>query len=235
MLRRLKTMATAFGFVALSSLSMPTTAVAYPVDCAILLCLSGGWPASAECSHARAVFIRRITPWPIEPPLQIWRCPMRSAHNEWGTVPSRSQIYQVSKAKQRSLQGQYPNSEPTDGQIKPLIFRNSDKLVGAVVQQVAAGDGADIDISNDPAFDYVRSIKVWDVNFVHGGRDCEDYYWSIRKGSYDAQAAFSWSRSTPGATPRFVLPSTACRTRVRAIGVEWRDFEGNHGYEVVNY
>ena len=52
-------------------------AEAYPVDCAILLCLAGGWPASAECAHARAVFIRRITPWPIEPPLQIWNCPMR--------------------------------------------------------------------------------------------------------------------------------------------------------------
>ena len=53
-------------------------AAAYPVDCAILLCLAGGWPASAECGHARAVFIRRITPWPIEPPLQIWNCPMRA-------------------------------------------------------------------------------------------------------------------------------------------------------------
>jgi hypothetical protein len=54
-------------------------AMAYPVDCAILLCLAGGWPASAECAHARAVFIRRITPWPIEPPLQIWNCPMRAS------------------------------------------------------------------------------------------------------------------------------------------------------------
>ena len=58
-----------------------TPAMAYPVDCAILLCLAGGWPASAECAHARAVFIRRITPWPIEPPLQIWNCPMRVSSN----------------------------------------------------------------------------------------------------------------------------------------------------------
>ncbi|EAU39811.1 hypothetical protein FP2506_00315 [Fulvimarina pelagi HTCC2506] len=49
---------------------------AYPIDCAILLCLSGGWPASAECSGAEAEVIRRITPTPIEPPVQIWRCPM---------------------------------------------------------------------------------------------------------------------------------------------------------------
>ena len=60
------------------SLSLATPAAAYPVDCAILLCLAGGWPASAECAHARTVFIARITPWPIEPPLQIWNCPMRA-------------------------------------------------------------------------------------------------------------------------------------------------------------
>ena len=59
-------------------------AQSYQIDCAILLCLSGGWPASVPCARARAEFIRRITPWPVEPPLQIWRCPMRGmikAHN----------------------------------------------------------------------------------------------------------------------------------------------------------
>lgn len=49
---------------------------AYPIDCAILLCMAGGFPASAECSAAKAEVIRRITPWPVEPPLQLWRCPM---------------------------------------------------------------------------------------------------------------------------------------------------------------
>jgi hypothetical protein len=34
----------------------------YQIDCAILLCLSGGWPASVPCARARAEFIRRITP-----------------------------------------------------------------------------------------------------------------------------------------------------------------------------
>ncbi|RFC61910.1 hypothetical protein DYI37_18755 [Fulvimarina endophytica] len=58
--------------------STSTQTKAYPVDCAILLCLSGGWPVSAECSAAKAEMIRRITPTPIEPPLQIWRCPMHA-------------------------------------------------------------------------------------------------------------------------------------------------------------
>lgn len=49
---------------------------AYPIDCAILLCFAGGFPASAECAAAKVEMIRRITPFPIEPPLQLWNCPM---------------------------------------------------------------------------------------------------------------------------------------------------------------
>lgn len=48
----------------------------HPVDCAILLCLAGGFPLSAECTVAKATMIRRITPWPVSPPLQLWNCPM---------------------------------------------------------------------------------------------------------------------------------------------------------------
>src|SRR6056297_3143728 len=68
--------------LAIASISQPTStrAQTYPIDCAILLCLSGGWPASVPCSAARAEFIRRITPWPVEPPLQIWRCPMGASY-----------------------------------------------------------------------------------------------------------------------------------------------------------
>lgn len=49
---------------------------AYPIDCAILLCLAGGFPPSAECTAAKATMIRRITPWPVSPSLQLWNCPM---------------------------------------------------------------------------------------------------------------------------------------------------------------
>ena len=72
MARSKATLAT--GAVAASLLAGPVAA--YPIDCAILLCLAGGFPASAECSAAKAEFMRRITPWPVEPPLQLWRCPM---------------------------------------------------------------------------------------------------------------------------------------------------------------
>lgn len=59
-----------------AALASAQPAQAYPIDCAILLCMAGGFPASAECSAAKAEVIRRITPWPVEPPLQLWNCPM---------------------------------------------------------------------------------------------------------------------------------------------------------------
>ena len=34
------------------SLPAPARAQTYPIDCAILLCLSGGWPASVPCARA---------------------------------------------------------------------------------------------------------------------------------------------------------------------------------------
>lgn len=46
-------------------------APAYDMDCAIMLCMAGGFPPSAVCSAAHAEMIRRITPWPIQPPFGI--------------------------------------------------------------------------------------------------------------------------------------------------------------------
>ena len=60
----------------LTAFSPAKQANAYPIDCAILLCMAGGFPPSAECTAAQVEVIRRVTPWPIEPPLQLWRCPM---------------------------------------------------------------------------------------------------------------------------------------------------------------
>lgn len=63
-------------FVVGTYLASVGASTAYPIDCAILLCLAGGFPPSAECAAAKAEVIRRITPVPVEPPLQLWNCPM---------------------------------------------------------------------------------------------------------------------------------------------------------------
>ena len=65
-----------FGAITLAS---ALKADAYSIDCAILLCLAGGFPTSVECTAARIEMIRRVTPWPVEPPLQLWNCPLRAS------------------------------------------------------------------------------------------------------------------------------------------------------------
>lgn len=114
--RLLRTVVVSAG-VGLASYSWTTLpAQSYQIDCAILLCLAGGFPASAECSAAHAEMIRRITPWPIEPPLQLWRCPMGgatiSASVSTGGVPDevRSyrdgiEVWQLSKSSMLSSGG----------------------------------------------------------------------------------------------------------------------------------
>lgn len=74
---------------------------AYPIDCAILLCLAGGFPTSAECAAAHAEVIRRITPWPIEPPLQLWNCPLGDAAEVGAGIQAYREgieVWNVSKA-----------------------------------------------------------------------------------------------------------------------------------------
>ena len=49
----------------------PQKARAYDVDCAIILCMAGGFPPNAVCARAYRTMIRRITPWPVQPPFGI--------------------------------------------------------------------------------------------------------------------------------------------------------------------
>ncbi len=53
------------------SLMPAKPAKAYDMDCAIMLCMAGGFPPSAVCAAAYAEMIRRITPWPSRPPFGI--------------------------------------------------------------------------------------------------------------------------------------------------------------------
>ena len=49
----------------------PEKAQAYDIDCAIMLCMAGGFPPSAVCARAYRTMIRRITPWPSLPPFGV--------------------------------------------------------------------------------------------------------------------------------------------------------------------
>ncbi len=200
--------------------TMPTTASAqsYQVDCAILLCLAGGWPASAPCAHARSVFIQRITPWPIEPPLQIWRCPMGATFDSPTLLSPMERLYDI------SFQAEPAISLP-DFAV-PLVL-------------VQADQRADVDISGD-AFDFVRSIRVFHIQYSQRENrdgDCirSD---STRLGSYGMQGDYRWTRSSVAQVPAASdLPrSGSCGwVSYRSVFVDWRDHAGTYGFEEVRY
>lgn len=202
------------GIVSLAAFAHPAPASAYPVDCAILLCLAGGWPASAECTQARAVFIARITPWPIEPPLQIWNCPMRMRST---APPGLERIFDISTRQ-----------PPQDRAF----------ALSPSVPQIIA-DRADIDIS-DPAFDFVRSIRVFEISYRQsrssdGG--CSIFE-SMHLGSYGMQGDYirrpGRAEDVP-ATSEFRLPVGCLGYAYRSVFVEWRDAQGGYGHEEVRY
>lgn len=208
--------ATALAATAIS-LSFAAPAQAYPVDCAILLCLAGGWPASAECAHARAVFIARITPWPVEPPLQIWNCPMRASLGRENAPIDR--LFEIALRREDTPQ---PKS-----------------TVHSPVELYLAQDQADVDIS-DPAYDFVRSIHVFQIEFRrHRNRDGDCNTWSmVREGTYGEQGDFAWARSTPARVPSASAfrPGTSCSDYwFRGVFVDWTDYEGTYGFEEVRY
>ncbi|WP_300074107.1 hypothetical protein [uncultured Ruegeria sp.] len=129
--------------------------------------------------------------------------------------------------------------------VTDRLFRVASDFSGSqAVDETTSGDfggkQADIDISGSE-FDFVRSVKVWSVEFFEHMRDpkstdCEMIY-RIGLGSYGQQGQFSWQRVKPYDVPEFVIPFKGCRddNRVRAVGVEWTDSDGKRGTEVVNY
>lgn len=242
----------------------PTNARAYQVDCAILLCLSGGWPASVECAHARAVFIRRITPWPVEPPLQIWRCPMSMSASDMA-APSQRLLDMAFKDAPPVMQS-YPEDDYHFDTIGQNRFNNPQEVSApspsvpdtapVTLADLRTDDGqfdalkflhlsqaerADIDISG-PEFDFVRSIVVWDIRTYrhwHSNREdgCEEDFVAF-KGTYGPQGQFTNRRvRNVSEVPTWALPQRSCRPSSyrRGVGVEWRSYQGEWGSEWVSY
>ena len=198
----------------------PALAQSYPIDCAILLCLAGGWPASVPCARARAEFIRRITPWPVEPPLQIWRCPMGAAFDRPSPLSPMERLYDIAFREEREIAG-------------------TGQSAAADLTLVQAQERADIDISDD-AFDFVRSIRVYHIQFSqHQNRDGDCIRSdATRLGSYGLQGDYAWARSSVVAVPDasdLAIPPHCSSYSWRSVFVDWRDHAGNYGSEEVRY
>lgn len=185
-----------------------------PIDCSIILCLAGGWPASAECARAKAEFIRRITPYPIEPPVQVWNCPMKAN----------------SSPAQRSV--------PLDWLVWASEVRAESRSTDFSAEVIQVQQ-ADIDIS-DSAFDVIRSIRVWDVQYSHRERgkdeECSEEG-TVILGTYGPQGDYKLTGVKYDDVPDWILPQRTCEpeTWTRAVGIEWRDGLGNYGSELVHY
>jgi hypothetical protein len=200
-----------------AALSIATPAAAYPVDCAILLCLAGGWPASVECAQARAVFIARITPWPVEPPLQIWNCPMHAVARQQAPV-------------ERLLDIAFRDA------TGPLIS----EAPALPIMPLPVVDQADIDIS-DPAYDFVRSIHVYQISYSqhrNSDGDCNRTEYLLL-GTYGSQGQYAWNRAPVSTMPdaSAFAPPGSCSTSYsfRSVFVDWQDYEGTYGFEEVRY
>ena len=242
--------------------SEPVAAQPYPIDCAILLCLSGGWPASTPCALARAEFIRRVTPWPIEPPLQIWRCPMGASvearpealpgDRVWDALLEESDApLQSRPAPPLAYAGDGGGATP---QPQPAVLRHEsggaasplpDGFALRLVQEdyINEEGSADIDISG-AAFDFVRSIRVFHVRASQSqtNRDGECVRTDdTRLGTYGAQGDYRWSPSRIEALPPGFADGThygavTCPAAyLRSVFIDWRDHQGNCGWEQVNY
>jgi hypothetical protein len=106
-----------------------------------------------------------------------------------------------------------------------------------------AEDRADIDISG-PEFNFVRSIRVYDVRHAWQRESGEDgdcnRSATVVLGSYGTQGDFSWSASSPAALPAAHVGLEGWGEHCpgiwhRSVFVEWSDYSGTYGFEQVNY
>ena len=133
----------------------------------------------------------------------------------------------------------------------PAVYRSGGTSLerlpdGFALMLAQASPGADIDISG-PEFNFVRSIRVYNVTFASqresGGeldRECNRYF-SMRIGTYGTQGDFRWLRgSSPGQLPDAHVGLERYGEHCpgifhRSVFVDWRDYDGNYGFEQVNY
>ena len=242
-----------FGVVVSVGTLWAAPAAAYPIDCAILLCLAGGFPASAECSAAKAVFIRRITPFPIEPPLQIWNCPMGVAYRPHST-PDRT-LYDVAMRKITPNTASKLSLTFTIRAEQPAVYIKDGGIAVIPAQARPSGN------ISDPEFDFVRSIKVHHIEYEqHRTHDECRRTDNSRIGTYDGQGAFAWADHSvrvqtdtvinaergdivtshhwdaPAIAAIQSVDPTGCESiNNRSVVVTWSDYFGKPGHHEVHY
>lgn len=196
-----------------ASMLSPQDAKAYPIDCAILLCMAGGFPASTECSAAKAEVIRRITPWPIEPPLQLWRCPL-------GISTQDAALAGIS----------VPQLGPDGLTPEVRAYRDGIEIYHVRYTRVTSGDenGSVQDDTVQGRYDREGNFSWVNSSFVEGPEWLSEIPGATRRTITDDD--------TPAYLgPRVVGHENSARGRLRGIAMRYRDHEGTPYFEWVGY
>lgn len=198
-------------FAAAASITFAPPAAAYPVDCAILLCLAGGFPSSEPCLRAKVVMMQRIMSFPFQPPLQIWNCPLRASVGA---------------------------SRPEAAVLEVSMWDDED-WTGSPGQLITPTAGSDLDISA-PEFAFLRSLRVIRLRYrQQAGKEstcARDARVAI--GRYNDQAEFAWTSGRTSDIPKASAfrPASGCAPYAyRSIMIDWTDYAGTYGFEEVRY
>lgn len=204
--------AAAFGA---ASFAAAPQAMAYPIDCAILLCLAGGFPASAECTAAKVEVIRRITPIPVEPPLQLWNCPLR-------LDPALAKEIGMSFAL--GSDGLTPEVRAYRDaieiyQINYWHYRSKDD--DQIIDNTIVGD-----------YDAVTGDFSWKASSYQNGPE-----WLAIVAGGTRRALYTNDCTDRGlwCDPGPVRYENYYSGRLRAIALRFKDYEGNYHTEIVRY
>lgn len=229
---------------------IPTESDAYEIDCAILLCLAGGFPNEGACIPAQAEFIRRITPWPIEPPVQIWNCPLGASMPSPLPHSPAERLYQAA-SKNEAAASQSGFIAALTAVLNQAGFEpqypSRSSMLHLAGSYSAENGTADVDIS-DPTYDFVRSIRVFSVELIYqyekennqGETDCRKQS-TVKLGSYGEQGDFNWRTSTVYELPAAFEgeegygDSSCDRIFTRAVFMEWNTYDGAYDFTQVNY
>ncbi len=213
-----------------------TAAVAYPIDCAILLCLAGGFPASAECSAAKAEMIRRITPWPVEPPLQLWNCPMGM---------SASTLRDINALLIATNQPQMSFPTPgTDG-LTPDVRRYRDAIeiyhIRSYYIHRSRDDEYTVDNTERGEYDAVTGDFRWvRGSYEHGPAWLAD---AVNGRRIDITECRRWGGRDSDTCREWVVVRQENRAQgrlgqfgaLRGVAIRTMDHEGNYQHEWVQY
>lgn len=134
---------------------------------------------------------------PIEPPLQIWRCPMGVSYERDGTSGTGGRLYDILFGNPQLSRQQSHGPIPFEQASTPraAVLRRTDGEPGRLPDGLAfrlVQDRADIDISG-PEFNFVRSIRVFDVRRAWQRESRDDCSRSavVFLGTYGTQGDFA--------------------------------------------